>query len=161
MHSFNLFRYPEIPEEMFKDFFLTGMIADARYGGLVLGIAHDENGHPGIPAYQKDGNVYKIVLHLEGWEYVLNPHATSLHRPKIEHLNNWAKDMSHRFFRKYKIPYETRIIDSRHTIPSGILIDSQTQFIFNKMSTRKYLNEINRLNVDFPWGDFSSSFTEN
>ncbi|PAM73197.1 hypothetical protein CEK00_04940 [Stenotrophomonas maltophilia] len=127
------------PEE-FTSAFLAGWIVDARSGGLVRGRLHEE-GH--VPMLQHVGplGTFTYMGVMEGGEYILSADATVAHFDRLTEINN------------DKTPCDTplpaappgRVIDASAEPHDKILI-IERQYIINRNSTRRYLDELVALN---------------
>ncbi len=128
-------------------------IIDGTSGGLILGNYHSEGGIKVIRQCL-DEKLYDIVAEFESWEYILSPMATTKNLEYIKRLNSEFKGETLKFI-EYEIPETVNILDTRPMFENDkntnklIIIGEYPQFIVNKYSTKKYLNELNKINIKY------------
>ena len=115
------------------------MIVDASAGGLILGRRHRDGG---IPMMQwRNGAIWGIG-EIEGGEYLVNCFA------REENLDRLAEIVQYKDDDDSDLP--TDIIENyRHIIvPSGywIIVSSASGAIISRSGTRKFLQELDRMN---------------
>jgi hypothetical protein len=128
-------------------------IVDGTFGGLILGNPHSDGGIKVIRQY-KDEEFYEVIAEFEGWEYILNPLATTKEMEYLTKLNSECDETSE-LFTEFEIPNGIEIIDTRPIFENiketnkFILLSEWSQFIINKHSTKKYLTELDNLNKKY------------
>ncbi len=128
-------------------------IIDGTFGGLILGNSHSDGGIKVIRQYQNE-ELYEVIAEFEGWEYILNPLATTKEKEYLTKLNSEFTDAKEEFT-EYEIPNGIEIIDTRPIFENLketnkiILLNEWSQFIINKHSTKKYLTELDNLNKKY------------
>jgi hypothetical protein len=139
----------ELGSKELRDLIVDGMILNAKYGGLVLGNMHS---HGGIQIIRQSTLEHvQVIAEMEGWEYILNPFATEKYAKRLTEIN--AEFASTRnVFSPYRIGVEISMLDAKPRNIQGkevskiLLIGDESQFIINKFSTSKHLEELNELN---------------
>lgn len=125
-------------------------VIDATAGGLILGNDHSDGGIKVFAQY-KNESLYEMIAEFEGWEYILNPTATTNNLEYLKKINKEFENTKIDFI-EYEIPNNIVILDARPVIPflkttsKFLLMGQNDQFIVNKHATKKYLNELNELN---------------
>ncbi|MFI0431218.1 hypothetical protein [Mariniflexile sp. HMF6888] len=128
-------------------------IIDGTPGGLILGNSHSDGGIKVIRQYQKE-ELYEVIAEFEGWEYILNPLATTKEIDYLTKLNSEFAGKKDEFI-EYDIPNGINIINTKPLFENIketnklILLDQWSQFIINKHSTKKYLIELDELNKKY------------
>jgi hypothetical protein len=128
-------------------------IIDVTPGGLLLGNAHDDGGISVIRQFNMD--YYEVVAEFEGWEYILNANATENCLTDLHRINDELKGPD-KPFSEYMIPDAISILDARPICPPDLAIrrmlvlGSKDQFIVNRHSTKKYIVELEQINLRFP-----------
>ncbi|HED4877829.1 TPA: hypothetical protein R4K21_003662 [Stenotrophomonas maltophilia] len=122
---------------------VNGWIIDARSGGLVKGRRH-EKGHIVIVQPSSPLGVYELVGVMEGGEYLMSTGATAAHMARLVEIN------ADRAACDSEIPEITpgRVIDARAE-PHDKLLIVYKQFIINRESTKRHLQELIALNDPF------------
>ncbi|MFK1951775.1 hypothetical protein ACIXFX_24795 [Bacteroides fragilis] len=123
----------------FEELFKSGYIVDARCGGLVLGLSHEEGN---IYMIRECPSGYEIFGHMEGGEYIIRHEAYLRHEDRIISIN---KEKPERYFIDIDILRKTPILQVSPT--QFLLIDYRGVFIVNKKATCCYLEELNSLNT--------------
>lgn len=130
-----------------------GGIIDGTFGGLILGNYHAEGGIKVIRQY-KDEELYEVVAEFEGWEYLLNPLATTKEVNYLQKINSEFVG-SKEEFTEYEVPNDIKVIDTRPIFKNIketnklIILREWSQFIVNKHSTKKYLTQLDDLNKKY------------
>ena len=128
-------------------------IVDGTLGGLILGNTHSDGGIKVIRQYRSE-ELYEVIAEFEGWEYILNPLATTKEMEYLTKLNSEFVNTKEEFI-EYEIPNGIEIIDTKPIFENIketnklILLNEWSQFIINKHSTKKYLTELNSLNKKY------------
>lgn len=128
-------------------------IVECINGGLLLGNYHCDGGVTVLREYNNE-NIYEAVAELEGWEYVMCEDATFHHKEYLHKIND-EFDGSSPGFQEYEIPENVMIVDTRPIIPylkdtnKLLLFGQNSHFIINKFSTKKYLQELDKLNRQY------------
>lgn len=128
-------------------------IVDGTLGGLILGNSHSDGGIKVICQYKKE-ELYEVIAEFEGWEYILNPLATTKEMEYLKKINSEYMNTKEEFI-EYEIPNGIEIIDTKPIFENMketnklILLNEWSQFIINKHSTKKYLGELNYLNKKY------------
>ena len=128
-------------------------IVDGTLGGLILGNTHSDGGIKVIRQYRSE-KLYEVIAKFEGWEYILNPLATTKEMEYLTKLNSEFVNTKEEFI-EYEIPNGIEIIDTKPIFDNIketnklILLSEWSQFIINKHSTKKYLTELNNLNKKY------------
>ncbi|HEL4111638.1 TPA: hypothetical protein UM343_001778 [Stenotrophomonas maltophilia] len=122
---------------------VNGWIIDARSGGLVKGRRHEE-GHIVIVQPSSPLGVYELVGVMEGGEYLMSTGATAAHMARLVEINE------DRAACDSEIPeiIPGRVIDARAE-PHDKLLIIYKQFIINRESTKRHLQELITLNAPF------------
>ena len=128
-------------------------LLDGTKGGLILGNSHLDGGINVITQYQ-NYELYEVIAEVEGWEFIMSPHATAKHLEYIKKINAEFKDFQINFS-IYEFDQNIDIIDTRpiyesiHETNKWIILGEYTQFIVNRNSTKKYLLELDKLNKKY------------
>lgn len=124
-------------------------ILDGTKGGLIIGNTHDILGIKLI--METAENKYEIIGEIEGWEYLMNPFATSKYRNELHLINDELKN-SKKEFVEYPV---TDSIDKLNAEPfiegisftsKIILLGKYPQFVVNKYSTKEYIEQLDKMN---------------
>ncbi|MFR2354963.1 hypothetical protein [Bacteroides ovatus] len=134
-----------ISKKEFEQLCKEGKVVDARRGGLVIGRSHDEGN---IYMIQEYLNGYRVINNMEGGEYVICHEAIEKHKDRIVLINSMQMDCKN-----------VNIDVLRHTpllitslegsSDKFLLFDNRRQFVVNKASTCFFLEELNKLNIDY------------
>lgn len=129
------------------------LIIDVSPGGLLLGNTHDDGGILVIRHFNIE--YYEVVAEFEGWEYILNANATLHCLHKLHYINDELKGPE-KPFSEYVIPESISILDVRPICQADLatrpmlILGSRDQFIVNRHSTKKYIIELEEINLCFP-----------
>ena len=127
------------------------LIIDGASGGLIIGNSHADGGIKVI--HKDDLDRFEITFEVEGYEFLLNPFATKSKQNYVQELNERHKKEIKDFV-PYDIPKHIKTIDARPKIISGIehqrliIFSAMPQQILNKVSSKNYLEELNKLNKE-------------
>jgi len=129
----------------FEQFFIEieqMRIADARYGGFVVGRSGPEDD---IPLYQHIGSgVFAVVGLMQGGEFIVSKTATEKHSDLLQQINSEKGVVSPSVRLEYS-PYIS-VINTNLLPPSGGLWISWGQFIVNRFATSRHLPRLVALN---------------
>ena len=119
-------------------------IADARYGGLVIGRAGPEDD---IPMYQHVGSgIFAVVGLMQGGEFIVSKAAAKKHGDLLEEINSDKGQFSNEIALNYS-PL-VAIINTNLLPPLGGLWISWGQFIVNRFATARHLAKLEEINAD-------------
>lgn len=142
---FDLSNWLYFTEDKILEAAKNGLVVDGTFGGLLFGPSHSEGG---ILVIRKIlPGIYMACHEFEGWEYILSKIATQANSEVLKKINS-EKPINR--FSKYKIPFDTPILDVRLPIGSPYLckvlyLDNSEQFIMNRKSTKENINFLNKL----------------
>jgi len=101
-------------------------------------------------------NKYEIMGEVEGWEYLINPIASSKYEDELRAINDELSKLRNiEDFEEYQIPDNIRIIQAEPLLEGFnitsrvIILSNYSQYIINKYSTKQYLGRIDEINDDF------------
>jgi len=125
--------------------FVNGWIVDGRSGGLVRGRLHSE-GHILLIQPTEILGGYEFVGYMEGGEYLMSVDATENHFGRLEEINRDKGEG------ESKLPSSLtgRVIDTSAE-PHDKLLLIHRQYIINRSSTAKHLEELVALNEPHPF----------
>ncbi|WP_192362811.1 hypothetical protein [Mesorhizobium mediterraneum] len=118
-------------------------IADARYGGLVVG---REEPVDDIPMYlHVGGGIFELAGLMHGGEFIVSNQATAKHSKTLEEINS-EKGSAGDIPLCYSI--RSSVINTNFLPPGGGIWITHGQFIVNAFATAKHLDTLERLNAD-------------
>jgi len=141
-----LFNFKEI-----DIFFKEDAIIDAKQGGILLGPSHDEGG---ICFLQECHGGFKVYGEVEGYEFIINRRSNESNCTKLELINNIDRDFFDDF-KPYTFSKAILTINAASPDPDKykckyIILDFKGgESVINKYSTKKYLEEINKINKSY------------
>jgi hypothetical protein len=141
-----------VPFSFIATLYTYGLFVEAPKGGLILGPAHSEGGIKAVRESSPDK--YVCFCEVEGWEFLMNPYATAKYQERITQINNEFKDQIE-YFEEYDIDPDIHTLDVRkvkingETISKVLFFGKYSQYVVNKASTKKYLLELQSMNLEF------------
>lgn len=133
-----------------NEYLKNDLAIDGTTGGLILGPSHADGGIYILANY---GYGYYLIAEYEGFEFLLNPFAKKKHSNYFDLYNRYNEDKTESFD-EYVPDDSIKIIDTRIEKNNDfnskfIILDIRGQCeLFNKYSTRIYLAQLNRANMD-------------
>lgn len=118
-----------------------GGFIDAKYGGLVIGKTHGEGGII-IVSPNADGETIDIAAEMEHGEYIMNHEATIKYKDRLSEINadsDFDGCISIDDIRLKRVLFAGKTF-------AAIVFAYGEQYIINRNSTAKYLDELETMN---------------
>lgn len=138
-----------VKQEILDLYLKNNLIVDGAKGGLICGRSHKEGGIYVI--HLNSDQDCELTFEIEGFEYLVNPFGSESNLTLLTSINKKHSGEIHTF-KKYEIPPNIQILDLTMKMIDGkefqpiILFSKGPQQVVNKLSTQKYLQEIDQIN---------------
>jgi hypothetical protein len=116
-------------------------IYSGQKGGLILGKLHSQGGIHLISP-NSDNTEFTYAGEMEGWEYLSSPLKSELHKNKLLEINKKVIPTLDSTKTEFDIPHNCKVVDTRESEINIVLLHFYSQFIINRRSTKKFINEI-------------------
>jgi hypothetical protein len=145
--------------EIIEQYILDGIAIDGTGGGLLSGNLHCDGG---IKVLNRYADGYRLMLEVEGGEYILNSGATVKYNSQFESINNADRDKPYGLVNLNGLQ-DITILNCflNHEIFTSkfLLFDARGgHLIINKFSTNRYLKELEQMNRNIKYKFISEPF---
>jgi hypothetical protein len=125
-------------------------IYSGQKGGLILGKLHSQGGiHLISPNF--DNTEFTYAGEMEGWEYLSSPLKSEQHKNELLKINKKANAILDSNTTEFDIPHNCKVVDTRKSEINIVLLSIYSQFIVNRHSTKKFINEIIEIEQKNNW----------
>ncbi|HAH22477.1 MAG TPA: hypothetical protein DCL77_01700 [Prolixibacteraceae bacterium] len=122
------------------------IVFNGQKGGLVLGNLHTQGGiHLISPNLETE--VMKYSGEMEGWEYLSAPLKSIDIGKEFEKFNVLEKGGLSKDPTEFNIPPSCKVIETFNEPIALIILSVHHQFIVNRFATKKYINELIKLDL--------------
>jgi len=111
---------------------------------LILGNLH-VNGGIHLMKPDMDNKTMTYVSEMEGWEYLSAPLISSEIAAEFERINSLDKTISSYESTEFDIPPFCKVVDTFNEPIALLILSVNQQFIVNRFATRRYINELIKL----------------
>ena len=135
--------YPRFTAADIYQCFITGIVIDARAGGLVLGRDSNEDDIPLITPVAQ--GIFQVIGLMQGGEYLVNSIATALNKARLAEINSY-KSSTYNPMSSINLTDGSRVFNTNGASDnSSLLIDSES-YVINRAATAKHFDELEKLN---------------
>ncbi len=128
-------------DEQVSFLYFCGWIVDGRAGGFIVGRTHPTDS---ILCFVRHDDGKFSNIHVDGFEYVINPYAAERNFARLQELNSFQDE--HHTLQEIPLSLASRIINTSAQPQDKYILMLNGGFIINRRATAKHFKELEEIN---------------